>query len=37
MTVADAVPTAVRGAEGIPFPTRRPDGSDDVTAGSCVC
>ena len=26
--VSEAVPTAVRGAEGIPFPTRRPDGSD---------
>jgi D-aminopeptidase len=26
--VADAVPTAVRGAEGIPFPTRPPDSSD---------
>jgi D-aminopeptidase len=26
--VADALPTAVRGAEGIPFPTRPPDGSD---------
>ena len=28
MKVSEAVPTAVRGAEGIPFPTRRPDGSD---------
>jgi D-aminopeptidase len=26
--VSDALPTAVRGAEGIPFPTRPPDGSD---------
>ena len=28
VTVADALPTAVRGAEGIPFPTRPPEGSD---------
>src|SRR5215475_247157 len=28
VTVADALPTAVRGAEGIPFPTRPPDDSD---------
>src|SRR5215467_4999498 len=26
--VSDALPTSVRGAEGIPFPTRPPDGSD---------
>jgi len=26
--VSEAVPTAVRGAEGIPFPTRPPDGGD---------
>jgi hypothetical protein len=26
--VSEAVPTAVRGAEGIPFPTRPPDDSD---------
>ena len=27
--VSEALPTAVRGAEGIPFPTRPPEGSGD--------